>query len=110
MDFQGTPAQIEWFKSRPPSIQAAIMEKDFRKFYRLKSSGHVVYIMSYVEPNAGPHQCDICKAGALPGHGHHTWDGPTVSVGIEFKYNPGLGFERRVFGIPLDDLEEIPAP
>lgn len=98
----------KWLEDKPQSIREAYAKRPPDKLYRM-STGHIVFIMSYIEPNAGPLQCDMCKAGALEGHGHKTWDVPTVSVGIITRYNPDLLFERRVFGVTLDELVEVPA-
>lgn len=95
----------EWLKSRPDSIRDAYKRKPPHLLYRLKSTGHIVFIMSYIEPDGGPRLCEHCKAQEEPQHLHQgDPDNATVSVGVAARFNPGLILERRVFGIALDDL------
>lgn len=86
------PEFLEWFNSRPAAVQEAVRKRPGDKLYRMKSTGHKVFICSYDEPVTEEQKGDI-----------------TVTVAVTAKFNEGLGFERRVFGIQLDDLEEVPA-
>ncbi len=95
----------EWLKGRPESIRDAVKRKPPHLLYRMISSGHIVYIMSYVEPDGGAGLCEHCKANRWPQHLHQGDPGSaTVSVGVDIRFNQNLAFERRVFGIKLDDL------
>lgn len=107
MDFKDA-TYWAWFESRPPEIQAAITQYPPDRLYRLKSSGHLVVLTSYVE-RRGTWKCAICEAGAMPGHQHldEGSDKVTVKAAVLRNFNPGLSFERMVFGIPLSDLEDI---
>ncbi len=75
-----------WVASRPLVVQTLIQKLPPNLLYRLKSTGHRVYILSYAE------------------------DG-TVTVAITADFNR-VDFERQVFGIFPEDLEEcdFPAP
>lgn len=78
---------MDWVQSRPDSVRE-IAEKVLPwKLYRLKSSGHVVTLYSIDEPVDG--------------------GTPTLKVQVLNRYNDNLAFERTVFGIRLEDLEEI---
>lgn len=91
----------EWLKTRPLEIQEAYKKRPGGgRLYRLTTTGHIVVIYSYAESGA-PFKCEYCPET-------HITDEVTVTVLVLEKYNPGLVFERRVFGIKLDELEEIP--
>lgn len=75
---------IEWAKDRPEVIQKLAERFKPWKLYRLKSSNHRVLLYSFYE------------------------DG-TLCVIVSGQYNL-VGFERRVFGIKPDDLEECDLP
>jgi hypothetical protein len=80
----------EWVRNRPDKIRE-IAEKVFPwKLYRLKSSGHRVTVYSIDEPA-------------------DTNVEPTLKVIVSGDYNKVL-FERTVFGIKLEDLEECDLP
>lgn len=97
----------EWLSTRPESIRAAVAKRPPDRLYRLRE--HIVYIMSYVEPDMGPEACAHCRMDGWPKHLHQgSPTEATVSVGVTERYNPDLLFERRVFGIRLDDLEFLP--
>lgn len=78
----------QWLDERKhlPALHAAATGWPPWNLYRMKSTQHRVTLYSYSE------------------------DG-TVTVNVLGKYN-FVTFERRVFGIPADDLEEcdLPAP
>lgn len=75
---------FEWLKGRPDSIKALAEKFPGNKLYRLKSTGHRVFIYSYSENN-------------------------TMTVVVSGQYN-NVMFERRVFGINPDELEECDFP
>jgi hypothetical protein len=78
-----------WVASRPPVVRA-VAERFFPwKLYRLKSSGHRVTIHSFDEPE-----------GETP---------VTLKVIVSGEFNL-VAFERTVFGIAPDDLEECDLP
>lgn len=77
-------AWAKWVASRPPAVRE-VAERFFPwRLYRIKSSGHVAVLRSFCE------------------------DG-TLTVTMSAKYN-NLLFERYVFGVPPDDLEECDPP
>lgn len=79
------PAEWEqWVSARPPAVQKMCRRFPADRLYRLKSSGHRVTISSYAE------------------------DG-TVTVAVSGLYNAVI-FERCVFGIDPDSLEECDLP
>lgn len=75
-----------WVAERPPAVRAVAERFDPWSLYRLKSSGHRVLIYSFDEA-----------------------DPVTLTVDVLARYNQ-LAFERRVFGIPPDDLEPCEPP
>jgi hypothetical protein len=91
--FEPTSEQIaawdEWVRSRPEAVRK-IAEKIYPwKLYRLKTSGHRVTLYSIDE------QKDNTE--------------PTLRVNVSGDFN-FLSFERTVFGIKIDDLEECDLP
>lgn len=78
----------EWLESRPPAIRDLACRFPPNKLYRLKSSGHRVTIASYEEHEDGT-------------------VGFRVNVGGDYNC---VAFERSVFGIPADGLEECALP
>lgn len=74
----------EWVSSRPKSVQKLCRRLPGDRLYQMKSTGHRVTIYSYAE------------------------DG-TVTVDVTGKYN-ALTFERQVFGVKPEDLEECELP
>jgi hypothetical protein len=73
-----------WIATRPPVIQEMVRSHPPGRLYRMKSTGSRVEIDSYAE------------------------DG-TVTVWVSRNWNLVL-FERNVFGVPIDDLEECDLP
>ena len=78
----------KWLDSRPEKVRDLILRFPPNKLYRLKSSRHRVTIVAYEER----------KDGTV---------GFRVDVRAEFNL---LIFERRVFGIDADGLEEAALP
>jgi len=74
----------KWVKSRPKNIQILCKKLPPDRLYKIKSTGQRVTILSYSEDN-------------------------TVKVDITGEYNL-LPFNREVFGIQPDDLEECDCP
>lgn len=85
---QFTPEQKEefdaWVQALPPHIQEMVAKLPPTRLYRNKETGQRVTIVSYEEDN-------------------------TVTVFVSGEYNV-CAFERRVFGVPVDDLEECDLP
>lgn len=78
---------MEWVAERPSKVKD-VAEKVFPwKLYKLKTSGHFVTLYSIDEPKDGSE--------------------PTLKVDVSREFNQNLEFERRVFGIRLEDLEEV---
>lgn len=80
----------KWLKKRPPHVRAIAEKYPPNRLYRLKTTGHRVTVYSLREG----------KGGAV-----------TMTVNITAEYNL-VDFERQVFGIDPNDLEEcdLPAP
>ncbi len=78
-----------WVAERPPTVRAVAERIRPWTLYRMKSSGHRVTVFSFDESEAGV----------------------TLKVVVSAKYNL-IAFERLVFGIDPDDLEdcELPGP
>lgn len=74
----------EWVATRPESVQALCKKLPPDRLYRMKSTGSRVTLVSYAE------------------------DG-TVRVNITGEHN-AIMFERQVFGVKADDLEECDLP
>jgi hypothetical protein len=81
-----------WVASRPVIVRSVIETYKFEpwKLYRLKSSNHRVTLISFEEHNGAP---------------------VTLKVAVTGDFNC-VAFERAVFGIKPEDLEEcdLPAP
>ena len=75
----------KWLSSRPQSVRRVAEMLPPWKLYLLRSSRHKVSVLSYEETEDG---------------------GVTCRVHVGMKYNPCIFFEREVFGICPDDLEE----
>jgi hypothetical protein len=73
-----------WLAERPPCIQALARRLPPDRLYLLKSSGHRVTLVAYNENG-------------------------TVRVSVTGQFN-ALAFDREVFGIPPEDLEECDLP
>lgn len=78
--------ETDWYKSRPAAVQQRIDEYPPGRLYRMRSTGHIVTLYSYAESADGT--CTTCCVNVLA------------------RYNPGLAFERRVFAVSFDDLED----
>ena len=74
----------EWVASRPPVVQEIIRKLPPDRLYRMKSTGHRVTLIAYAE------------------------DG-TVRVNVSGQFNFVM-FDRQVFGVKADDLEECDLP
>lgn len=74
----------EWLSERPSQIRELAQKFPPNKLYLLKTSNHRVYPIAYHE------------------------DG-TLSVAVTGQYNT-IMFDRKVFGIKPDDLEECDLP
>jgi hypothetical protein len=74
----------EWVGTRPPIVQELCERLPPDRIYLLKSSGHRVTLYSYSENG-------------------------TVTVNVTGEYN-AVTFDRQVFGIKPDDLEECDLP
>jgi hypothetical protein len=89
-----TPEQLaawkEWVAERPPAIRAAAEKLDPWSLYRLKNTDNRVTFYSLSEGEGG----EI-----------------TATVNVTGEFNKVV-FERRVFGIALDDMEpcDLPGP
>jgi hypothetical protein len=90
--YEPTQTQVdkwnEWVESRPEQIRSLIQKHNFApwKLYLLKTSGHKVELYSFDEGEP-----------------------PTLKVLVHGRFNL-VSFERRVFGISPDDLEECDLP
>lgn len=73
-----------WVATRPPVIQAMCAKLPPDRLYRMKSTGQRVTLHSYSENE-------------------------TVTVDITGEYNATM-FDRQVFGVAADDLEECDLP
>ena len=79
----------EWLTERPEKVRAVAENFDPWTLYRMKSTEHRVTILSFQEG---------VESGEV-----------TLTVAVSGEYNYVL-FERRVFGISPDDLEECELP
>ena len=70
----------DWVSGRPECIQKMCASHPPNTLYKIKATGHIVFIMSYFENN-------------------------TIKVQVSNEYNPNIAFERDVFGLSLKDLE-----
>lgn len=77
----------DWYKARPLLIQQKIDLYPPDRLYRMKSTQQIVYLYSYEENDDG-----LCE---------------TCTITITRKFNPTCVLDRRVFGVRLDDLEEV---
>jgi len=82
--FEITEEMNDWIKTRPENVQRMIELFPPNKLYRLKTTGNRVTIYSYSEDD-------------------------TLTVEVSGEYNAVM-FERRVFGIKPEDLEECDLP
>lgn len=72
---------MKWVNSRPLVVQELCKKFPPDRLYRLKTSDHKVTIYSYSENE-------------------------TMTVTVTMEYNPLIVFERQIFGIKPEDLEE----
>lgn len=90
--FEPTPKDIQqweqWVSERPDNVRPIARRVNPWTLYRMKPSGHRVTIYS-IEEN---------KDGTV-----------TLKVNVLGQFN-FVAFERQVFGIPPDDLEECELP
>ena len=90
-----TPEQQQnwdvWVNDRPDAVRETLQRYDLKpwRLYRLKGTGQRVVLYSVDEPEDG--------------------SPPTVKVDVLGRFNL-LAFDRRVFGIKPDDLEECDLP
>lgn len=93
--YEPTPEQVsdwtKWVTTCPSQIRDLILARDFAfwKLYRLKRSGHRVTIFAFSE--------------------HLDNDKVTLKVSATGQFNR-IAFDRIVFGIPPDELEECELP
>jgi hypothetical protein len=82
-------AWAAWLAERPPAVRAVAERLPPNRLYLLKTSKHRVMVLSFQEPKNG---------------------GPiTITVAVIGKYN-FMFFDRQVFGVNPDDLEECDLP
>lgn len=79
----------QWVEERPEHVRAVARRFSPWCLYRYKPSNHRVVLYSFDE---GPEHA------------------VTLKVLVLHDFNGGLLFERRVFGIAPEDLEECPVP
>lgn len=76
---------LNWLSSRPEKIKEMFKKKPGNILYRLRSTGEYCILYSYNESG-------------------------NVTVTVPSSLNENLMFEKQVFGVPLDDLEEVEMP
>ena len=92
-DEDAPPEVREWFETRPECVQKRIREFPPGRKYLLTTTGHVVRMFAYseAEDDDGNQVCDTCQILVLQDD------------------NGGkLHMERRVFGIPFENLIPVP--
>lgn len=118
---QPTSAQVqgwkEWVAERPPAVRVVAERFDPWTLYRLKTTGQRVYILSFSDPSLIT--CNWCggNGGPVPPGGDpcNNCGGSgkiekvTCRVGVSGEFNL-ITYERDVFGINPDDLEECDLP
>jgi hypothetical protein len=72
---------LKWANSRPPVVKKLALKFRPHILYKIKSSGHYGWVYAISEEG-------------------------TLTIGISSEFNKGLMFNRTVFGIPPEDLEE----
>lgn len=85
---ENVKAYREWVAERPPQVKAIAERFDPWTLYWLKSPGQRVTVLGFDEMNDGR----VC-----------------VRVNVSGRFN-ALAFERQVFGVDPDDLEECDLP
>lgn len=90
--YEPTPEQLnswnDWVRNRPACVRAVASRLLPWKLYRIRQSGHRVTMYSFSENPDGRVTCTVTVSG---------------------KFNL-VAFERDVFGIDPDDLEECDLP
>lgn len=79
----------EWVAGRPPNVRAVAERFEPWSLYRMKDTGQRVTISSFGEGKDGK---------------------VSLTVDVRAQFNPGLDFERGVFGIDPDNLEPCDVP
>jgi hypothetical protein len=82
--------QSAWYKALSEKVKARVDAYPPTKRYRMKATGRIVTLVSYDEDTN-----DDCH---------------TVTVDVSRDDNPGLLFERQVFGVEFDELEPVNPP
>lgn len=88
--------KTEWYQSRPEIIQQAICQMPPNKTYRFKDSKKECFITSLEEPKSGKFEditCTVQKTG---------------KGGVMDEMGFGALDTNAVFGVSINDLEEIP--
>jgi hypothetical protein len=76
-----------WYKALSEKVKNRVNEYPPTKRYRMKTTGRIVTLVSYDQGKNG--------------------DCNSVTVDISRQDNPGILFEREVFGVRFDELEPI---
>jgi hypothetical protein len=79
-----------WYKALSEKVRARVDAYPPTKRYRMKATGRIVTLVSYGEDTNG--------------------DCNTVTVEVSREDNPGILFEREVFGVEFDELEVVTTP
>jgi hypothetical protein len=79
--------QSAWYKALSEKVKERVDAYPPTKKYRMKSTGRIVTLVSYDEDKSG--------------------DCNTATVGVSREDNPGVLFERQVFGVEFDELEPV---
>lgn len=81
----------QWMTERPECVRKLVTKHGFNPWtlYQMKSTKHIVTIYSYSEHEDGT---------------------VTLTVSVSLKFNRVLAFERNVFGVKPEDLEECALP
>jgi hypothetical protein len=77
----------DWYKSLSDAVKKRVDAYPPTKRYKMKETGKIVTIVSYDEEKNG-----VCN---------------TVTVDISSEDNNFLLFERQVFGVKFEELEEV---
>lgn len=76
----------DWLASVPNSVRKVALKFPIWKLYRMKSTGQIVFIFQYDRDED---------------------DAVTLTVVVTKLYDPKTLQDRQVFGISVDDLEDI---
>jgi hypothetical protein len=74
-----------WYKALSEKVRERVDAYPPTKKYRMKETGRIITLVSYDEELNG--ECN------------------SATVEVSYDDNPGLLFERRVFGVKFDELE-----